>query len=242
MVQRPRHGLFALSVDVRDAVSDRQIASVLQSLRRTGIPATVAMASPGEHATATEIVADPLPHDFAILAENDWAGEQAGRTKFARELARRVEVARKSGVAVRTLSLNDTKLDNNLDLLVKHRISVVRHSGTTGFQPQSLRFGIWQAPVSFAIPSTSRWTLGGLEWTVSRALARAAKEGDLVHLVVDAQSLADPSTLATFERILGLVQKRQAKRHISAVTLGGLVDLLTPRRQTPVSQSVLRVA
>jgi len=242
MVQGPRRGLFALSLDVRDNVTDRQVAKLLQSLRRTGIPATVAMASPGENSVAARVQDDALPHDFAILAEDTWVGQRVGRTKFARELARRVEVAGKNGIAPHTLALYGTELDRNLDLLVKHRIAVVRRCGIAGFQPASLRFGIWQAPVSFSIPSTSPWQLGGLEWTVHRALSKAAKEHGLVHVVADAQSLLEPRFYATFERILGLVQQQQCKRHLTAVTLGTLVELLTPRRQTPASRSVLRVA
>lgn len=242
MAQSPDHGLFALSVDVRGRLSDQQVTRLLQLLRHVRTPATLALPSPGEQRAVARIQAEPLKHEFAILADDDWTGPQVGRTKFARELARRVELATTKGLSVRSLALGNTKLTSNLDLLVKHRISSVRSRATTGFQPQSLRFGIWQAPVSFTVPSTAGWSLGGLEWTVSRALSRAAKSHDLVHLVTDIEALSERNHYATLERILGLVQKRQVKGLITTVTLGGLVDSLTPRRQTPASHSVLRVA
>jgi hypothetical protein len=242
MVQRPQLGLFALSVDVRGDLSKQQITSLLQTLRRTRTPATLSVPSPGEHNIFARGLAEPLRHDFAILADPSWVSQQAGRTKFARELARRITAAGSNGLDVRALALDGTELAGNLDLLVKHRISIVRGNGPAGFEPQSLRFGIWQAPVSFSLPSTSRWSFGGIEWAVSRALSKAANSHDLVHVVADAHALSDPGISTTLDRILALVQKRQAKGHITQVTLGGLVDSLTPRRQARTSRSVLRVA
>ncbi|MBP87147.1 MAG: hypothetical protein CMJ64_10585 [Planctomycetaceae bacterium] len=242
MVQRPQLGLFALSVDVRGDLSKQQITGLLQTLRRVRTPATLSLPSPGAHELVSRALVEPLQHDFAILADPSWASQQAGRTKFARELARRVNVATSNGIDVRTLALDDTELTGNLDLLVKHRISIVRSHSQAGFQPQSLRFGIWQAPVSFSLPSASRWSLVGVEWAVSRALSKAAKARDLVHIVTDANALSDPSVYSTLDRILTLVQKRQAKGQITAVTLGGLVDSLTPQRRKQASRSVLRVA
>ena len=242
MVQRSQLGLFALSVDVPGQLSKQQSHSLFQALRRTRTPATISVPSPGEHELYTRGLAEPLRHDFAILADPTWVSQQAGRTKFARELARRVEVAANKGLDVRTLALAGTELAGNLDLLVKHRISIVRSSGSTGFEPQSLRFGVWQAPVSFSISPATRWPFGGIEWAVSRALSKAAKSHDLVHVVTDGTAFSDSSISATLDRILTLVQKRQAKGQITSVTLGGLAESLAPQRRTKTSRSVLRVA
>jgi hypothetical protein len=242
MVQRPQLGLFALSVDVRGDLSKPQIQRLLDTLRRSQTPATLSLASPGEHDLCSRCRAETLPHDFAFLADPGWVSEQAGRTKFARELARRVEVAAATGLCVRTLALDGAELAGNLDLLVKHRISIVRSGGLAGFEPQSLRFGIWQAPVSFTVRQASRFPFGGIEWAVSRALTKAAKASDLVHVVTDAQAFSDSNLSTALDRILALVQKRQAKGHVRKITLGGLADSLTPRRQSKTARSVLRAA
>jgi hypothetical protein len=183
-----------------------------------------------------------LRHELAILADSTWIGPGVGRTQFARELAHRVKVAKTHGASFRTLAATDTELTTNLDLLVKHRISVVRSPLYMGFQPQSLRYGVWQAPVSFTLPSKSRWQFGGTEWAINRALSRASRLHGLVHLVVELDTLRNRAEMTSLERILTTVHRRRNKGLIAVVTMQGLVASLTPQRQATSARSVLRVA
>lgn len=245
MLSGNERGLFALSVDVRDEQDGRtqsHASQLLKSLHQHRIPATWALPAPGTSPIATQLVTDTLPHEVAILGDDTWVGQPVGRTTFARELAQRVKSANAAGLQVRTLAILDTELEENLDLLVKHRISLVRSASTSGFQAQSLRFGVWRVPVSFTLPSANRWTFGGQEWAIGRALTKASKAGDIVHLVVDLKRLANQSEAASVDRVLSVVRRRQSKGLVIPITLCQVADLLAPRRRMPVSRSVLRAA
>ncbi|MDA1055908.1 MAG: hypothetical protein O3C40_36445 [Planctomycetota bacterium] len=238
-------GVFALSVDLREHSTSNlqgELSQLLKLLRRLQIPATFSTRSPGCDGLVEKLRVESLRHELAILADSSWVGPSVGRTMFARELAKRVRIAQAHGAAVRTIAVTDAELTTNLDLLVKHRISVVRSPMNAGFQAQSLRFGVWQAPVSFTLPSQGRWQFGGTEWAINRALSRAARSNDLVHLVVELETLRDQAEAASLERILTTVQRRRNKGLITTVTMQGLVARLAPERQAVSARSVLRVA
>lgn len=244
MSQSTGTGVFGLSIDLKEQSAtslQAELSQLLKTLQRLQIPATFATPSPGCDGVFEELRGETLRHELAILADTSWVGPQVGRTHFARELARRVEIAQARKAAVRTIAVSDSDLSTNLDLLVKHRISVVRSPLYTGFQPQSLRFGVWQAPVSFTLPLKGRWQFGGAEWAINRALSRASRSQGLVHLVVDLATLREQAELATLERILTTVQRRN-KGLITVVTMQGLVERLAPQRSTTSARSVLRVA
>lgn len=246
MSHNTRCGVFGLSVDVTGSEvigsTQGELTKLLNTLRRVQIPATFATPTPGSDGVLEQIVKEPIRHEVAILASESWVGPGVGRTKFARELASRVECAKSSGISIHTLAITGAELSENLDLLVKHRISVVRSSTNRGFEPQSLRFGVWQAPVSFTLPSHGRWQFGGNEWAINRALTRASKNADLVHLVVSLKTLRDHHEIATLERVLATVSRRRSKRQIAALTMQGVVARLAPQRQAVSAKSVLRVA
>ncbi len=250
MSQNTGSGIFSLSVDVSSTNaqgadsngSQSKLAGLLSTLRRLQIPATFATPTPGCDGLFEPIRDEQVRHEMAILADESWVGPAVGRTKFARELASRVESAKLAGVAVHSLATTGPELTGNLDLLVKHQISVVRSVANRGFEPQSLRFGVWQAPVSFTLPSQGRWQFGGNEWAINRALTRASKCGGLVHLVVDFEALCDQQEAATLERILATVNRRRNKRQVSILTMQGVVQRLAPQRRSAMAKSVLRVA
>ena len=249
MSQNMGSGIFGLSVDVSSSYtqgsptrgSQSELAGLLSMLHRLQIPATFATPTPGCDGFFEPIRDEPVRHELAILADESWVGPGVGRTKFARELASRVESAKLSGASVHTLAINGAELTENLDLLVKHQISVVRSSANRGFEPQSLRFGVWQAPVSFTLPSTGRWQFGGNEWAVNRALTRATKCSGLVHLVVSLEALCDKQEAAALERVLATVNRRRSKQQVSVLTMRGVVARLAPQRAAS-AKSVLRVA
>ena len=238
-------GVFGLSIDLQVGSAgscQAELSQLLRTLQRVQIPTTFSTPTPGLDGLVERLRAVPLRHELAILADSTWIGPGIGRTQFARELAQRVEVAKTHRASFRTLAASDTELTTNLDLLVKHRISVVRSPLHTGFQPQSLRYGVWQAPVSFTLPSKGRWPFAGTEWAINRALSRASRLHGLVHLVVELDTLKNQAEMASLERILTTVHRRRHKGLIAVVTMQGLVARLAPQRQTTSARSVLRVA
>ncbi|HEU0067747.1 MAG TPA: hypothetical protein VFQ26_00615, partial [Nitrospiraceae bacterium] len=206
------------------------------------VPATWSSPSPGDCRFGEHLLREPLPHEIALLAEAEWAGVQAGRTRFARELGRRMEQAKSRGISLHTLALPEADCTSYLDLLVKYRISLVRLPGSAVLQPQSLRFGVWQVPVSFHIPSASRWPFGGWEWGLGRALSKACKTGELVHVVASLDGLASETDQSSLDRLLRVVQQYQQKGRLSVLTLHGLGESLMPQHRVPQGRSVLRAA
>lgn len=245
MTHSPPRGLFTLSVDVRGTQDNRTQAlalRVLKTLRQARVPATWSSVSPGDCRFGEHVLREPLPHEIALLAEVEWAGAQAGRTLFARELSRRIALAKSRGIELHTLALPEPDCTSYLDLLVKHQISLVRLRDSSGLQPQSLRFGVWQVPITFHIPSASRWPFGGWEWGLSRALSKACKTGDLVHVVASLDGLASETDQSSLDRLLRVVQQYQQKGRLSVLTLHTLGESLMPQRRVPQGRSVLRAA
>ena len=238
-------GNFSRSIDLTPPTEEHyqtELDRVFQLLRKVKIPATITTPEPVCSKLVERLHAEPLRHEIALLADGSWAGPQAGRTQFSRELARRVSVAKSQGATIRTIAVADAELNKDLDLLVKHRISVVRSPANAGFHAQSLRFGVWQAPISFRSPLKGRWRFSGTEWAVTRALSRANQTSCLVHVVVDVATLGDPDEFASLGRILATAQRRRQKGTLATVTMQGLVARMAPQRRAISAQSVLRVA
>src|SRR5688572_29258321 len=50
-----------------------------------GMPATWAVSDPAHSAATSRILRSAVPHELAILGDANWLGQEAGRTRFARE-------------------------------------------------------------------------------------------------------------------------------------------------------------
>ncbi len=171
-----RPGLLAISIDIeldaqhsgtRDQLAlDRVAGRLLEMLTRSGLPATWAVADPAESA-ATEKLTAAGGHEIAVLGDAAWVGASAGRSRFGRELDRRLRHARSAGIAVSTLALRNVHLDAHLNLVVANGITAVRgpESAARGRhefnQPQSLYAGLWLMWPSIVLPGEMRWWPGG---------------------------------------------------------------------------------
>src|SRR6478672_2251214 len=67
------------------------------------LPITWAACDPAHSAATSLIMRSALEHEFAILGDANWVGPSAGRTRFARELVRRLTQARAAGLGVSSL-------------------------------------------------------------------------------------------------------------------------------------------
>ena len=141
----PDGGSLVISIDLELAPrqrmrldDQRRLASttdsLIEALRDCRLAATWAVADPAVSA-ATEVIRaaaennnaeNDNAHDIAVLGDHTWIGPQAGRTRFARELSRRVLRAQVAGIGVSTLGVRDAVLSDHLDLLVQHGIPAVR--------------------------------------------------------------------------------------------------------------------
>lgn len=214
------------------------------------IPATWGVADPALSAATETIIARGVAHEIAVLGDAAWVGIGAGRTRFARELARRVDGARTSGLSVSTLMLRNVELTESFDLLVKHEISAVRgaigHRGPTRIaQPQMLRFGVWEVSPSIELPGRSRWFPGGGGRFAARRVIQQAIGGvSVAQLIIDGPRLAavGEAGVAAIQNVLRFAAMKQQQGVLNIETLGSLAKKLSqPREASPV-RSILRSA
>jgi len=224
-------------------------ARLLEQLSHYRQPATWAVADPTHSAATDAILASDLPHELAVLGDSTWVGPGTSRARFAREISRRFEGARSAGLTVSSLLLKSVRLDDHLDLLVKHGISLLRQSSEAKTSAkltttQSLRFGLWKAEESARLPGTSRWLGGGGGYTARRLIKRASLTGKTVHLVIDAPRLIDRGTagLQLLQGVLRYAEKQRQRGMLQILSARQLVEALSPKQESQPSRSILRAA
>lgn len=249
-------GIFALSIDLDldpSRPATRQLrpleeitARLTRLLAKYNVPATWGVADPAVSAASEPLTAACAGHEIAILGDVSWVGHEAGRSRFARELGRRTTRARGAGLDVSTLLLRGVDLTDHLDIAVKYAITAVRNGIQQGHRaPQSLRYGLWQVPVSESLPGASRWQVGGGRGrSARREIDRACVTAGVVHFAIDALRLAErgPAALHVLDRVLRYADEQRRKRLLMVETLSTTTRLLTGGRTSLPSQSILRKA
>lgn len=222
---------------------------LLNLLAKYEIPATCAVADPAVSAATDRITGMQAGHEVAILGDSSWAGREAGRSRFSRELARRAVRGRTAGLSISTLVCQGVELDADADLALKHGIVAVRHAQTgkanRPFQPHTLRFGLWSFPLSHRLPGTSRWLPGGGGGYRARGgIDRAITERGLYQLSIDAAALAAHGYTAqrAIERVLQHAEKRRRQGVLEIATIGDTAAYLSRQNQSRPSHSILRPA
>ena len=255
-------GVLTLSIDLEiDATRlglaeqrslEAVTARLLALVGKYELPATWAVADPAVSAATERIVALRAGHEIALWGDATWVGREAGRSRFGRELTRRVVRARAAGLAVSTLVLKTSELEDHCDLAIKQGITAVRHpcledaaKNPRRLQPQTLRYGLWSFPVSLELPHASRWLPGGGGGHTARALIdQAINERGLVQLAIDAPRLAARGYAAerVLQRVLEHAERRRQQGLLDVVTLGNMARKLSSQHHGQPSRSILRPA
>ncbi|MBI3838847.1 MAG: hypothetical protein HY288_13070 [Planctomycetia bacterium] len=221
---------------------------LLNLLAKYDLAATWAVADP---AAIERIAATSAAHEVALFGDSTWVGREAGRGRFGRELTRRAVRGRGAGLAISTLVLKSTELDDHADLAIKHGITAVRHAepqsdkSARRFLPQSLRYGLWSFPVSCTLPGTCRWLPGGGGGRRARALIdQAIKRRGLAQLAIDAHELAARgySALHVLKRVLAHADWRRRQGVLDIATIGTTASRLSRQHQSKPSRSILHPA
>src|SRR4051812_45889318 len=89
------------------------------------LPVTWAVSDPAHSAATSLIMRSAVEHELAILGDENWVGPTAGRTRFARELIRRLTQARSTGLEITSLVPRVASVDTHIDLVVKQHITAV---------------------------------------------------------------------------------------------------------------------
>ncbi len=235
---------------------------LIKTFGRLGLSATWAVADPAHSAATERLMAAELGHELAVLGDSSWAGREAGRGRFAHELARRVLGSRAAGIPVTSLVPRDVEIGDHLDLLVKHDMTAVRgpiHSTgrrltgrqRTPAQPRTLHFGLWEIPGSVRLPDHGAWLAGlGLAGVMARrSIRRCAHQRHVFHLpvfhlVVDAWRLAAgrERDRRVLERTLSVARQAQEQHALRLSTLAEVAARLSHVPRVDPARSILRPA
>src|SRR3954468_6605957 len=158
------------------------------------LPVTWAVSDPAHSAATSLIMRSAVQHELAILGDANWVGPTAGRTRFARELARRLTQARNTGLEITSVVPHVASVETHIDLIVKQNITAIAGVepamvSRRSTAPQALHYGVWELPLSERLPlQTKRWF--GNKWAFWKQLRRLAREAGTFHLMIDAPALA----------------------------------------------------
>jgi hypothetical protein len=256
--QQYRTGHFLCTVqldplaDQRNSHGQKELASVARQLigqmDAHRLPATWAVSDPAYSAATAIVMRSAVNHELAVLGDEHWVGPTAGRTRFARELARRVLQARTAGLRIATLVPRVATVERHIDLLVKQRITAV--SGVVPIQksrcnslPRALHYGVWELPVAARLPIEANWLFSG-KWSTWRQIRRAARHASTFHLTIDVPELSQEGTRAenTVAWLLRKVAELRDRGLINVETLAGASNRLAAVPSAAPQHSILRRA
>jgi hypothetical protein len=212
------------------------------------LPASWAMADPARNTHCRGLLQQRAGHRITLLADPCWAGASRGRTAYARELNRRATEAATAGIVISSLSLRGMHSLPHLDLLVRHRIGVIRGGAvarrrTNPLRCECSRYGIWRAEPTMRWPARGGW----FGWNLAgpqRQLAGRLPHGQVTHLLLDtaSPSLRNPQGRRRLRKFLVFAQRQVEMGELVCLTLERLVDHLrgeqTPRPRKPAPRRV----
>ena len=251
-------GLLIVSVDLEVPLDQLEIArgqaldgltrELVRLLDRYQVPATWAVSDPVHSAATERIRAAKIAHELAICGDSTWVGSRAGRSRFARELARRTLHARSEGIEVSSLICSEPCLDDHLDLVIKHGITAVRGPLQAAAdrqiaQPCSLRYGLWELPGSTGLPQTTSIWRGGRP-AIRRQLDWASRRRRVSHLVIDAAEMikSGPPALRSLERVLRHAQRLADTLHLHTSTMSQAASAFSRTPSASPQRSILKRA
>ena len=213
------------------------------------LPTTWAVSDPAFSAATSLVMRSPVAHEIAILGDPSWLGPTAGRTRFARELERRVMKSRSLGIHVKSLVSRAESLQRHIDLVVKNGITAVARARAADVAdhprpmvPKAIHYGVWELPASLMFPHQAAGIFGN--WRLKRHLRRAVHEAATFHLIIDAAAVAEDGSRAKTR--LARVAKRLAelqKRGLARIeTLGASAARLAEVPPAAPQRSILRAA
>jgi hypothetical protein len=209
------------------------------------LPVTWAVSDPAYSAATPRILRSTIDHEMAILGDENWLGMTAGRTRFARELVRRVSQARAAGIDVKSLVPRVACVDQHIDLVVKQQLTAIsgpdevsNNSRLPG--PRAMHYGVWEIPITGRLPLENHRLVPALwtSWTMWRQIRQAAAAAAMYHLVIDAPALAEHGTAATktIPRLFRRIAELRTRGMVTVETLSvaakrlSRVPALSPQR------------
>jgi hypothetical protein len=223
----------------------KQLVELLDSHR---LAATWAVGDPAHSATTALLTLSEIQHEVALLCDHHWLGPNAGRKRFANELARRVSQARAGGITLATLMPRVASIAEHVDLVVKHGIHAVigGNAAESRFQttaPHALHYGVWEFSTTARLPLHTTWLSGGTRKLI-RQVRRSADEAATIHLLIDAPALEQQgaSAMKGISRIVREIAQLRERGLLKAETLGAAATRLSDLPVAKPQRSILRHA
>ncbi len=261
MSDSQRRGNFLISVDVEphdnDLAAARKAMSaadqILSLFNQHAIHATWALTDPASSPLRTKLAAGK--QEIALLGDPSWVGRSAGRTRFARELSRRVMAARSAQLPITTLALRDVVLQEGLDLVVRNGISALRGETAglsrdvqrrpAGDPCRLLHFGVWEFPTSLVLPVGGGpiWR-NSWSWRSRRRIDSIIHQQGLLHVLIETHKLAADASgfMAGLDRLLRHAAQRIQQGTLLNETLSQAVARLSHIQRAAPVRSILRAA
>ncbi|MFC1758961.1 hypothetical protein ACFL2H_09360 [Planctomycetota bacterium] len=254
-----RQSLLVVSIDLEPRTNttslqhQREVRSAGSDLMRLfnkyQIPATWAVAAPGQDPKTDPILASNVSHEIAIQGDAVWATEKVNRASFAGHLSESVARAADRGVMVHSLVGLNVK-GSHTDLLVKNAITTLRsarpgsHRSVRWIEPHQVRFGVWDLPESYRFPGPKTWLSEITKMGLQRGVKTASARKRPLHVVVDAEKVASSkaSCLKTLEGVLECAAQYRHSNQLRTETLTDSVELITTRPAVSSARSILRAA
>jgi hypothetical protein len=226
----------------------RRTRDLIERMESHRLPVTWAVNDPAHSAATPYILRSAVQHELAILGDTNWLGPTAGRTRFARELARRVSQARAAGIEIKTLVPRVATVKRHIDLVVKHEITAIAGVPATDVTcqsscPHALHYGLWEMPESGRLPVRGSWWTTGKRGLL-RQIRRAGAAASMYHLVIDAPSLLEdgPRAKKTADWLMQRIADMRNRGLVDVETLGAAAARLSAVRSPSPQQSILRRA
>jgi hypothetical protein len=250
--------LFTLSIDLELDI-DQQNESLRQRLDdlrselillldQHQLPATWAVADPAISASTEPILASPIGHELAVLADRSWFGAGSGRLRLRRELSRRFDRARRAGISLSTLALRNVDEVTEVDLLVEQGIVAIRGPAVSPDETSrpvrsSSRADIWHLPAAWQLPMQSAWWLPS-NWSIKRRIRQALRNQSAVHVAIDSPLIVedDTSSLEGLGELFAWISALSAAGQLQVSTLGRLGKQFVSQHAATPSRSILRPA
>jgi hypothetical protein len=206
---------------------------------------TWAVADPAHSAAAPAILASPVGHELAVLGDAAWLGPGVSRQRMERELARRFDGARQSGVNVSTLLLRNVREPLDLELLLSSGVTAVAYwpaAPADESDRPSPRYGLWHAPPAWRLPAASRWLPAA--WIIARRLRQPHRRTELLHVAIDSAALVErgESALAQIRCLMSQLARGREAGMWQVRTLQSLAAEALGERKSQPMRSILKPA
>lgn len=212
--------VLLVSIDSSADESARPLASLLE---KHSVAAVWKLARPAMAAESPWLLGARIRHEIALSLEDTWSGACVTRSAFSKELAWRLDSARASGIEVTTAGSKTSIPGLRHEMLARHGVSMLCDDVSSANKPVKmslLRFGLWRAPVSVALPRQQKIFAAGAASICRKVIDQAVRGRELAHLAIDVAAASDARELAVIDRALA---------HAAGLRHAGALTIATPR-------------